>query len=133
MLFLHETHRVAGERADEFEASWRGALDQVAKGDDARLLWFFHLAHGTGPSYAVVTITALRDGAAFERHLQRLEFGDLHEWSRELESLRHDASSKVLAPVEWSALQEISFDVVPTDGSEKPLTLYMEDTVLPRT
>jgi hypothetical protein len=133
MLFLHETHRVAGERADEYEESWRGRLDQIAKGDDARLLWFFHLAHGTGPSYAVVTITALRDGASFERHLQRLETGDLREWSRHLESMRHDASSKVLAPVSWSALQEVSFDAVPTDGSEKPLALYMEDTVLPRT
>jgi hypothetical protein len=133
MLFLHETHRVAGEHADEFEELWRGRLDQIAKGDDARLLWFFHLAHGTGPSYAVVTITALRDGASFERHFQRLETGDLREWSRQLESMRHDGSSKVLVPVSWSALQEVSFDAVPTDGSKKPLALYMEDTVLPRT
>src|SRR5258706_382680 len=42
-------------------------------------------------------------------------------------------STSVLSRVEWSALQEISLDVVPTDGSEKPLALYMEDTVLPRT
>ena len=60
MLFLHETHRVAGRRADEFEAAWRGQLDALAKGDDARLLWFFHQAHGTGLSYVVVTITAVR-------------------------------------------------------------------------
>ena len=133
MLFLHETHRVAGRRADEFEAAWRGQLDALAKGDDARLLWFFHQAHGTGLSYVVVTITAVRDGASFERHLERLERGDLRDWSRALEGMRHDCSSKVLAPVEWSALQEVSFDAVPTDGSEKPLALYMEDTVLPRT
>jgi len=133
VLFLHETHRVAGRRADEFEAAWRGQLDALAKGDDARLLWFFHQAHGTGLSYVVVTITAVRDGASFERHLERLERGDLRNWSRGLEGMRHDCSSKVLAPVEWSALQEVSFDAVPTDGSEKPLALYMEDTVLPRT
>jgi len=133
VLFLHETHRVAGRRADEFEAAWRGQLDALAKGDDARLLWFFHQAHGTGLSYVVVTITAVRDGASFERHLERLERGDLRDWSRALEGMRHDCSSKVLAPVEWSALQEVSFDAVPTDGSEKPLALYMEDTVLPRT
>jgi len=133
VLFLHETHRVAGRRADEFEAAWRGQLDALAKGDDARLLWFFHQAHGTGLSYVVVTITAVRDGASFERHLERLERGDLRDWSRALEGMRHDCSSKVLAPVEWSALQEASFDAVPTDGSEKPLALYMEDTVLPRT
>jgi len=133
VLFLHETHRVAGQRADEFEAAWRGQLDALAKGDDARLLWFFHQAHGTGLSYVVVTITAVRDGASFERHLERLERGDLRDWSRGLEGMRHDCSSKVLAPVEWSALQEVSFDAVPTDGYEKPLALYMEDTVLPRT
>jgi hypothetical protein len=132
VLFLHETHRVAGERADEFEAAWRGRLDVIAKGDDARLLWFFHQAHGTGPSYVVVTITALRDGASFERHLERLERGDLRAWSRELDAVRHDASSKLLAPVAWSALQEVDLDSVVTDGSERPLALYMEDTVLPR-
>lgn len=132
MLFLHETHRVAGERADEFEAAWRGQLDRIAKGDDARLLWFFHHAHGTGPSYVVVTITALRDGASFERHLERLEGGDLRSWSRELEAMTHDRSTKVLAPVPWSAFQEIDMGAVPIDGSEQPLALYMEDTVLPR-
>ena len=132
MLFLHETHRVAGERADEFEAAWRERLDVIAKGDDARLLWFFHQSHGTGPSYVVVTIIALRDGASFERHLERLERGDLRAWSRELDAMRHDASSKLLAPVAWSALQEVDFDSVVTDGSERPLSLYMEDTVLPR-
>jgi len=132
VLVLHETHRVAGERADEFEAAWRGRLDVIAKGDDARLLWFFHQSHGSGPSYVVVTITALRDGASLERHLERLERGDLRAWCRELDAMRHDASSKLLAPVAWSALQEVDFDSVVTDGSERPLALYMEDTVLPR-
>ena len=132
MLFLHETHRVAGDRADEFEASWRAHVGRIAKGDDARLLWFFHQAHGTGLSYVVVTITALRDGASFERHLERLEHGDLRDWYREQESMRHDCSSKVLQPVAWSPLQDAAFDAVTTDGSEKLLALYMEDTVQPR-
>ena len=30
----------------------------LAKDDDARVLWFFHQAHGTGLSYTVVTVTA---------------------------------------------------------------------------
>jgi hypothetical protein len=132
VLYLHETHRVAGERADEFESAWRAQLDQIAKGDDARLLWFFHQAHGTGSSYVVVTITALRDGASFERHLERRERGDLRDWYRGLDAIRHECTSKVLSPVSWSALQHIEMGSVPIDGSEKPLALYMEDTVLPR-
>ena len=131
MLYLHETHRIHGAKADEFEAAWREQLDQIAKGDDARLLWFFHHAHGTGPSYSAVTITALRDGASFERHLERLERGDLHDWSRSLDAMRHESSSKVLAPVSWSALRDVDMGSVPIDGSEKPLALYMEDTVHP--
>jgi hypothetical protein len=133
VLYLHETHRVAGERADEFEAAWRETLDRIAKGDDARLLWFFHQTHGTGRSYVVVTITALHDGGSFERHLERCENGDLKPWYRELESMRHDVSSKVLAPVAWSAIQAVEMGSVPIEGSDKPLALYMEDTVQPRT
>jgi hypothetical protein len=131
VLFLHESHRVAGERADDFESAWRGKLGAIAAGDDARLLWFFHLTHGTGPSYTVVTITALRDGAAWERHARRLEDGDLHAWARDLDAMRHDSASKLLAPVPWSALQEVDIAMVPIDGTERDLAVYMEDTVLP--
>lgn len=103
----------------------------LAKDDDARVLWFFHQAHGTGLSYTVVTVTALRDGEAWERHARRLEEGDLHPWARELDGMRHESSAKLLAPVAWSSLQDVDFASVPVDGSERSLALYMEDTVLP--
>ena len=131
MLFLHETHRVRGPQADDFEAAWQEQLETIAKGDDARLLWFFHQAHGTGPSYTVVTVTALADGAAWERHAARLENGDLRSWAREIDAMRHDSLSKVLSPVAWSAMQEVDMASVPADGSERALALYMEDTVHP--
>ena len=48
MLFLHEVHQVAGRREEEFEAVYRdGWMPSLAKGDDARLLYFLHHAHGT--------------------------------------------------------------------------------------
>jgi hypothetical protein len=131
MLYLHEAHRVAGETADDFEVLWRGQLEGIASGDDARLLWFFHHAHGTGPSYSVVTVTALRDGAAWERHARRREDGDLAAWAREVDAIRHDSTSKLLTPVGWSELQDVDFAAVPVDGSERAQVVYMEDTVLP--
>ena len=68
MLFLHEVHTVAGKHEDEFEAAFRdGWMPAVATDDDARLLYFLRLAHGTGRAYHTVTITGLRDGAAYER------------------------------------------------------------------
>lgn len=132
MLFLHETHRLAGARADEFEDAWRkGYIEALAATDDARLLWFLHHAHGTGLSYVVVTVTAVRDTAAWERLSARLDGGDLTTWNREIGEMRYEHSSKLLAPVSWSQMQEVDLAVVPVDGSERDARLYMEDTVLP--
>src|SRR4051794_18790006 len=65
MLFLYELHDVIGARDDEFEGVVRDELlPTLAKGDDARLLWSLNLA--VGRFYSVVTITAVRDGAALE-------------------------------------------------------------------
>ena len=76
MLFLHETHRVKGAAEEEFESAFRDEwMPTLAKGGDARLLWFCHHAHGSGPAYNVVTITALRDGAAWEDLARRIQRG----------------------------------------------------------
>jgi len=78
MLFLHETHKVKGKHEDGFEAALRdGWMRELAKGGDARLLYFAHHAHGSGMSYQVVTLTAIRDGAAWERLALRIQKGDL--------------------------------------------------------
>ncbi|MDQ1480990.1 MAG: hypothetical protein QOI44_1851, partial [Actinomycetota bacterium] len=81
MLLLHEVHTVAGKHEDEFEGAFRdGWMRKVASDDDARLLYFLRLAHGTGLAYHTVTITALRDGAAYERLATRVQRGDLRSW-----------------------------------------------------
>ncbi len=60
MLFLHEVHEVKGAAEEEFESAFRDEwMPTLAKSADARLLWFCHHAHGSGPAYNVVTITAL--------------------------------------------------------------------------
>ncbi len=132
MLFVHEVHRVVGRKEDEFEAAFReGLMPTLAKDDDARLLWYMNHAHGSGVSYQVVTITGVRDGAAWERLARRLQQGDLQDWAREVDTYRHDVSAKTMLPVYWSAIQEVDFADVPTDGTEHELSLFMEDTGWP--
>jgi hypothetical protein len=132
MLFLHEVHKVRGAKEDEFEAAYRDHwMPALAQTDDARLLWYTNHAHGSGVSYNVVTITAVKDGTAWEDLNRRVQRGDLQSWMLEVDSLRHDVVGKVLLPVNWSPLQEVDLDVVPVDGSEHERTLFMEDTGWP--
>ncbi|BBZ69722.1 hypothetical protein [Mycobacterium paraseoulense] len=132
MLFLHETHKVVGARQDEFEAAYReGWMPMLAAGEDARLLWYTNHAHGSGLSYNVVTITGVADGAAWERLARRAQSGDLRSWMRELDTLRHEVTGKLLLPVTWSPLQTVDLASVPTTGQTHPLTMFMEDTGWP--
>jgi hypothetical protein len=132
VLFLHELHRVRGAHEDAFEALYRERwMPALAEGDDARLLWYCHQAHGTGFAYNVVTITAVRDGAAYGRLIDRVASGDLQSWARDLDGVQHGSDGKVLIGVPWSPLGELDLASVPADGAEHELTLYMEDTGWP--
>jgi hypothetical protein len=123
---------VIGARELEFEAALRDVyMPALGTTDDARLLYFLHHAHGTGASYRVVTVTVLRDGAAWERLARRLLDGDLASLSRELDQLRHEVRGKLLVPLPWSPLQEIDLTTVPSAPQSHGLTLFMEDTVWP--
>ena len=132
MLLLHELHTVMGPKEDEFEAAYReGWLPALAETDDARLCWFLFLAHGTGRAYQVTTITALRDGAAYERLAQRVQTGDLRKWAADVDQTRHSVAGKLLLFAEWSPIQEIDLATVPVDGHDHEQTLYMEDSAWP--
>ena len=132
MIFLHEVHDVKGKAEVEFEAAYRDEwMPTLAKSDDARLLWYPNHAHGSGVAYNVVTITALRDGQAWESLARRIQRGDLKEWARKVDELRHGARGKLLFPVHWSPMGELDLASVPTDGTTHEPTLYMEDTGWP--
>jgi hypothetical protein len=132
MLFMHEVHKVRGRAEVAFEAAFReGWMPSLAAGDEARLLWYTNHAHGSGPAYTVVTVTAVRDGAAWERLARRVQKGDLQQWMRDLDELRHDVEAKLLVALPWSPLQDVDLDEVPVDAREHELTLYMEDTMWP--
>src|SRR5258705_13862563 len=52
MIYVHEVHDVRGgkmpEFADAVRTEWRPLVEESG---DARLMWFWELTHGTGPSY----------------------------------------------------------------------------------
>ena len=132
MLFIHEVHRVRGKSEDAFEAAYLDEwMPALAKEDDARLLWYCNHAHGSGPAYNMVTITAVRDGAAWERLAQRVQRGDLRDWLAATDALRHGVTAKLLRPVVWSPLQDVDFDTIPTTIEDHELSIYMEDTGWP--
>lgn len=131
MLFLHEVHRVVGAREHAFEAAYRDRwMPRLAEGDDARLLYFLHHAHGTGRAYSVVTITAVRDGAAWESLARRIQSGDLQQWAHDVDQLRHRVDGKMLLAVPWSPMVDLDLAAVPTSGHHLP-GLFMEDTAWP--
>ena len=132
MLFLHEVHKVVGRNEEEFEAAYRDYwMPTMAKSDYARLLWYANHALGSGVSYNVVTVTAIKDGRAWEDLARRVQTGDLQSWMREVDTFRHDVVGKVLVPLEWSPVQEFDLNAIPTDGRRHDLTVYMEDTMWP--
>ncbi len=132
MLLLHEVHTVAGRHEDEFEETVRDEwMPKVGDADDARLLYYLKLAHGTGRAYFVVTITGLRDGSAYERLARRVQTGDLRDWAARADRLRHEVASKLLLPVEWSPMRDLDLATIPTDGRTHDSALYMEDSAWP--
>jgi len=133
MLFLHEVHEVVGGREQEFAACYRDDwLPLLARGDDARLLWYFEHAHVSSRAHNVITVTAIKDAAALGRLCSALDAGSMREWQRRVDGLRSQASSRILLPTRWSRMQEVDYATVPTapDARHEP-TVYCEDTVWP--
>ncbi|TMK65490.1 MAG: hypothetical protein E6G60_04905 [Actinobacteria bacterium] len=131
MLFVRETHHVNGERAREFESSYRDEwVPAVARDADARVLWYANQSHLTCFAYHVFTITALRDGAAWTRMLERIHCGDLVDAARALDGLRHDVDGCVMVPAGPPA-RDLTLAGVPVRG-EHSATLFVEDTIRTR-
>ncbi len=132
MLYVHEVHQVKGSAEEEFEAAHRDDLvPALADGSRARLLWYCRHAHGSGPAYHVVTVTAVEDGAAWEQLARRFQEGDLRAWARRIEQLRHDVTGTLLFEVPWSPSRSLRLEDVPVGGQEHEPSIYMEDTGWP--
>jgi hypothetical protein len=132
VLLLHEVHRVRGDSEDDFETAFRDRwMPELARGDDARLLYFMHLAHGSGRAYTAVTVTGVRDGAAWERLARSVQDGPLRSWAHDVDQTRHTVHGKLLFTVPWAPPLVEDLDAVPTQPADHALTLFMEDTAWP--
>lgn len=132
MIFLHETHEVVGGQMAAFESAlqkqWRPLIESAGT---ARLLWYWHLTHGTGTSYQAVSLTAVRDWAAWGEIVDRMRSAaEWRQWRASCATLRREVVGKLLQPTPWSPLQDIRLDGPPVadDGETK---LYLHDTGWP--
>ena len=109
MLFLHDVHAAIGEHEIELDEAVRDVYAPTIADDDARLAWYLYSTHGAGEAYIVNVITALRDGAAWERLARRLRYGDLAEWLLQVDTLTY-----------WSQSTLHGLDRVVTDRRSRP-------------
>jgi hypothetical protein len=132
MLVLHETHTVVGEHARDFEHLCRDELAGGLAGvEGVRLLWYFNHAAGSGPSYNVVTLTGLSDGAALDRLTAATTNGALAGLSRRMDEWRHEVFGKLVEHVDWSPLRDLDLTSLPVTPEDHECTLYMQDTGWP--
>jgi hypothetical protein len=76
-----------------------------------------------------VTITAVRDGAAWERLVERLRRGDLSAWSGRADGMRYSLASSLLVALPSSPLTDVDLGSVPIDPEVHALGVYREDTL----
>lgn len=132
MLVIREEHTLRGSDEQAFDAALRDQwIPAVARGSDARVGFVARLAHGGGEAYRLVTYSFARDAAAWGRLSDRIQSGDLKDPAARLDDLRYSVDTKLLVPVPWSRLQSLDLEKIPADARNRPLTLYMEDTVHP--
>ena len=106
MLFVHDVHVVMGEHEFAYEDVMREEYVPGVADDDTRVLWFLHSTHGSGNAYHIITITAMRDGAAWDRFVERQRYGDLSDVSTRMAALRYTLSSSLLVSTDWSPLRD---------------------------
>src|SRR5437867_6819305 len=119
MIYVHEVHEVLGGKMEEFgeavRSEWRPLVED---GNRARLLWFWQHTHGTGPSYQAISITAVRDWAAWGELAERSRRDAAwRAWYAAVWQCRREVTAKLLLPTAWSPLQAFDLTAPPGAGS----------------
>ena len=128
MLFVHDVHAAIGEHEIELDEAVRDIYAPTIDDDDARLAWYLYSTHGAGDAYFAIMITALKDGAAWERLSRRLRYGDLADWLAHVDTLTYSSHSTLMVPTEWSSTAELDLDALPV-ASEHEVSVFREDTL----
>jgi hypothetical protein len=133
VIYLHETHEVVAGESDAFEEAFRtGWRPLLEAHGEARLLWFWEHTHGTGPSYQAISITAVRDWAAWGAIVERGRSDARHrDVDRRLATLRRDVVRKLLLPTDWSPLRDVDLAAAPIDVATDAPAMYLHDTGWP--
>lgn len=133
MLYLHETHEIVGGKMDAFEHALREQWVPLIERDGAaKLLWFWHHTHGTGPSYHAVAITAVRDWQSWGALVARTQTDAAwRDWYATAWQYRRELTSKLLLPTSWSPTQDVDFKTVPAPADAGAVSLYLHDTGWP--
>jgi hypothetical protein len=133
MLFVHETHEVVAGEMQAFEEAVRTEwAPLVAEHGEARLLWFWEHTHGTGPSYQAISISAVRDWAAWGMLVERARTdARWRDWDARVWALRREVTRKLLQPTAWSPLQAIDLTAPPDAVAAERPGMYLHDTGWP--
>jgi hypothetical protein len=134
MLYLHETHEVIGGKMPDFEQAMREMwIPLIEAAGTAKLLWFWHHTHGTGPSYQAISITAVRDWQAWGDLVERSRHdAGWRAWHAAVWQYRRDVTGKLLVPAVWSPLQDVDLQT-PQPRPDQATNLYLHDTGWPYT
>jgi hypothetical protein len=129
VLFLHDVHAAIGAHEIDLDDAVRDVYAPTVADDDARLAWYLYSAHGAGDAYIVSMITALRDGAAWERLSRRLRYGDLADWLLDIDRFTYWSQSTLLVGTDWSPTGALDFDALPSAAEEHEVRVFREDTL----
>jgi len=129
VLFLHDVHAAIGEHEIDLDEAVRDVYAPTIADDDARLAWYLYATHGAGDGYVVTMVTALRDGAAWERLSRRLRYGDLADWLLQVDRFTYWNQSTLLVSTEWSPLADLDLDSLPVGSTDNEVRVYREDTL----
>lgn len=127
MLFLQDTFGVIGERQFDFEDAVRESYAAAIADDDTRFLSYMQSVHGSAEGYFVATLTALRHGAALDRLVHRLRYGDLATFATHIASLRYRSHSSLLVRAEWLQAPEVDLAAIPVADVDHATAMFRED------
>jgi hypothetical protein len=129
VLFLHDVHAAIGEHEIDLDDAVRDVYAPTVADDDVRLAWYLYSTHGAGDAYIVSVITAVRDGAAWERLSRRLRYGDLADWLLDVDRFTYWSQSTLLVGTDWSPTADLELDDLPVDAVEQEVRVFREDTL----